>query len=179
MSDAATSDATTPIDGIDGAVDAWWERTLRGLPALDRIMYSASEAANHSRLWHALGAAQAAVRRDPRPATDLSVALLAEAVLVNGVVKTIFGRGRPAFAGHRPHTLRQPLTSSFPSGHASAAMVAAALLSRRSPWAPAYYALALVVALSRIHVRIHHASDVAAGIGIGAVLGAVARRLWR
>ncbi len=142
-------------------------------------MYSASEAANHSLLWHAFGAAQAAVRRDVRPAAELSVVLLAEAVLVNGVVKTVFGRRRPAFAGDRPHALRQPLTSSFPSGHASAAMVAAALLSRRSSWAPAYYALALVVALSRIHVRIHHASDVAAGIGIGSVLGVIARRLLR
>ena len=173
------SDDATAIESIDAAVDSWWERVLRGKPAVDRIMYAASEAANHSRLWHALGTVQSAVRRDPHIAKELSVALLAEAVLVNGVVKAIFGRRRPAFAGDRPHTLRQPLTSSFPSGHASAAMVAAALLSRRSPWAPVYYALAMVVALSRIHVRIHHASDVAAGIGIGAVLGAVARRVWR
>ena len=173
------SDAAKPTDRIDTVVDTWWERALRGKPALDRLMYSASEAANHSRLWHALGVAQAAVRRDHRPAAELSVALLAEAVLVNGVIKTIFGRRRPAFTGDRPHALRQPLTSSFPSGHASAAMVAASLLSRRSPWAPVYYALAVVVALSRIHVRIHHASDVAAGLGIGAALGAIARRVWR
>ena len=173
------SDAGNSIDGIDTAVDGWWERALRGKPALDRLMYSVSEAANHSRLWHALGAVQAAVRRDHRPAAELSAALLAEAVLVNGVIKTVFGRRRPVVAGQRPHALRQPLTSSFPSGHASAAMVAATLLSRRSPWAPAYYALALVVALSRIHVRIHHASDVAAGIGVGAALGSIARRLLR
>ena len=100
-------------------------------------------------------------------------------MLVNGVIKTVFGRRRPVFSGDRPHALRQPITSSFPSGHASAAMVAAALLSRRSSWAPLYYALAVVVALSRIHVRIHHASDVAAGLGIGAALGAMARRLLR
>ncbi len=179
MSDDGSPAEGINAEGIDAAVDAWWERALRGKPALDRIMYSASEAANHSRLWHALGAAQAAARRDPRAATELSAALFAEAVIVNGIVKTIFGRRRPAFAGDRPHALRQPLTSSFPSGHASAAMVAAAMLSRRSRWAPAYFALAGVVALSRIHVRLHHASDVAAGIGVGAVLGAVARRVWR
>ena len=167
------------IDSIDSAVDAWWDRRLRDRPALDRLMYSTSEAANHSLLWHALGAAQAAARRNGRPARDLSIALLGEAAVVNGVIKTIFGRRRPAFRGHRPHALREPLTSSFPSGHASAAMVAASLLSRRSPWAPAYYALALVVALSRIHVRIHHASDVAAGMAVGAALGALARRLLR
>ena len=179
VSDNSTSDGPEPVDGIDGAVDAWWERRLRGRPVLDRVMYSASEAANHSLLWHALGAAQAVTRRDRRPAVELSVALLAEAVLVNGVIKTVVGRRRPPPQGTRPHHLRQPLTSSFPSGHASAAMVAAALLSRRSRWAPAYYALGLFVALSRVHVRIHHASDVVAGIGIGAALGVVARRLLR
>ena len=119
------------------------------------------------------------MRRDGRIAWRVSVALFAEAAVVNGLIKTIFGRRRPAFEGRRPHSLRQPLTSSFPSGHASAAMVAAAMLSRRSLWTPAYYALALVVALSRIHVRIHHASDVAAGMAVGAALGALARRLLR
>lgn len=173
------SDGTTPVERLDAAIDAWWEHHLRGRPVLDRIMYSASEAANHSRLWHGLGAVQAAVRRDGRPATELSVALFAEAVLVNGVIKTVFGRRRPTLRGNRPHNLRQPLTSSFPSGHASAAMVAATLLSRRSRWAPVYWGLGLLVAVSRIHVRLHHASDVAAGIGVGAVLGAAARRLLR
>ena len=167
------------IDSIDTAIDAWWDHRLRGRPALDRIMYSASEAANHSLLWHGLGAAQAVVRRDGRLAREVSVALVAEAALVNGVIKTMIDRRRPAPKGHRPHSLRQPLTSSFPSGHASAAMVAAALLSRRSRLAPGVYGLALVVALSRIHVRIHHASDVAAGMAIGAALGAFARRLLR
>ena len=167
------------IESIDNAVDDWWDRNLRGRPALDRIMYSASEAANHSMLWYALGAAQAVVRRDARPAWQLGLALLGEAALVNGVIKTIFGRRRPVYSGPRPHSLRQPLTSSFPSGHASAAMVAASLLSRRSRCAPAYYALAAVVALSRIHVRIHHASDVTAGVAVGTALGSLARRLLR
>ena len=166
------------VDRIDDAVEAWWEEHLRGRPVLDRIMYAASEAANHSMLWHLLATLQAAVRRDRRCASELSAALLAEAAMVNGVVKTVFGRRRPAFDGERPHRLRQPLTSSFPSGHASAAMVAAALLARRSRWAPAYYALAVLVALSRIHVRLHHASDVAAGLGAGAVMGAIARRTF-
>ena len=36
---------TNRIESIDKAVDDWWDRRLRGRPALDRIMYSASEAA--------------------------------------------------------------------------------------------------------------------------------------
>jgi undecaprenyl-diphosphatase len=72
---------------------------------------------------------------------------------------------------------RQPITSSFPSGHATAAFCAATLLAENEERAPAYYALGTVVALSRIHTKIHHASDVVGGIAIGLVLGQVARRI--
>ena len=177
--EAAASAGSNFIDRTDSAVDAWWERRLRGRRGLDRLFYAASEAANHSRLWHALGATQAAARRDKRSAVELSIVLAVEAALVNGLLKTLFRRARPPHAGPRPHRLRQPLTSSFPSGHASAAMVAAAMLSRGSRWRPLWYGLAVLVALSRIHVRIHHASDVAAGLGTGAALGALARRILR
>ena len=57
--------------------------------------------------------------------------------------------------------------------------MAAAMLSDGRRAKPAYYALATLVAVSRIHVRIHHASDVAAGIAVGVGLGSVAKRLWR
>jgi undecaprenyl-diphosphatase len=73
------------------------------------------------------------------------------------------------------------VTSSFPSGHASAAAFNAVLLTgwdgRRS--APLWWGLALVVATSRAYVRIHHSSDVAAGLATGAVLGLAARQLVR
>ena len=77
--------------------------------------------------------------------------------------------------------MRRPLTSSFPSGHASAAAFTAVLLTgwdgRRS--APLWWALAIVVATSRAYVRIHHASDVVAGMAVGAVLGLGARPVLR
>ena len=59
------------------------------------------------------------------------------------------------------------------------AFLAAALLSDGSRAKPAYYTLATVVAVSRIHVRIHHASDVVGGVVLGVGLGALAKRAWR
>jgi membrane-associated phospholipid phosphatase len=38
--------------------------------------------------------------------------------------------------------------------------------------------VAAVVATSRVHVGIHHASDVAAGAALGLVLGRVALKVW-
>ena len=73
------------------------------------------------------------------------------------------------------------MTSSFPSGHASAAAFTAVLLTgwdgRRS--APLWWTLATIVGASRAYVRIHHASDVVAGMAVGAALGVVAGRVLR
>jgi undecaprenyl-diphosphatase len=163
------------IDRFDDALDDVWE-ALRGNPIIDRIFYTASEAADFSVLWHTLGVAQAIVKNDPKVAIVLSAALGVESALINGPVKSRFKRSRPVQDAPRPYNLRQPKTSSFPSGHASAAMVAAAMLSRNGGGVT-WYALAGLVATSRIHVRIHHASDVAGGIVAGALLGTVARRV--
>jgi len=163
------------IDRLDDRLDEAWE-TLRGIPALNRIFYTASEAADFSVLWHTLGVVQAIVEDDPKIALALSAALGVESALINGPVKSLFKRSRPVHVGERPLNLRQPKTTSFPSGHASAAMVAAAMLSRRSG-GPLWYVLAGIVALSRIHVRIHHGSDVAGRLIAGVALGAAVRRL--
>jgi undecaprenyl-diphosphatase len=52
------------------------------------------------------------------------------------------------------------------------------VLSEDDPLKPVIYAIAVVVATSRVYVKIHHASDVVAGIATGVVLGAVAKRVW-
>jgi membrane-associated phospholipid phosphatase len=102
----------------------------------------------------------------------------AESALVNGPVKSLFRRHRPAWEQERPRRLRRPRTSSFPSGHASAAFTAAGVLSQGDPLWPLYYALAGVVASSRVYVKIHHPSDVVAGALLGVVLARLVRRAW-
>ena len=164
---------------FDRTVDEAFDH-LRGHKAIDRVMYAASELGDFSLIWHLVGVARGvANRRDEGWAIRVSATLAAESILVNGVIKPLFNRQRPVHDGERPHRLRQPHSSSFPSGHASAAFCAAAVLSERHRrGAPLYYGLAVVVATSRIHVKIHHGSDVVAGAAIGAGLGWVARRAW-
>jgi undecaprenyl-diphosphatase len=43
---------------------------------------------------------------------------------------------------------------------------------------PLYYSVAVVVAASRVHVRIHHASDVIVGAALGTAFGLVVRRVY-
>jgi undecaprenyl-diphosphatase len=166
------------VRAFDDAVDRGLDR-FRGQPVIDRTMYVLSELADFSLLWHLIGVGRAVAGRWTfRDAARLSIVLGGESLLVNWGVKSLFRRVRPEHDAPRPYRLRQPLTSSFPSGHASAAFTAASILSEDSPGAPAYYALAALVATSRAYVKIHHASDVVGGTMIGLVLGHTVRRLW-
>ena len=166
---------------LDDVVDSWFDSHLRGRPLADAVMYGASAAGDHGLLWLALAGVQAARRRDgdwKRPLVRAAAGLACESILVNGPVKWMFRRTRPVHDLPRPRHLRQPRTSSFPSGHASAAFFGAALLSEDDALWPLYYAIAVVVASSRVHVKIHHASDVIGGALIGAALGELARKMF-
>ena len=167
------------FERFDDVVDRWFEDHLRGRPVPDAVMYGATAVGDHGIVWLALAVIQAVRREDEwrRPFLRAAAGLGVESALVNGPVKWMFRRTRPVFEGPRPRNLRQPRTSSFPSGHATAAFFGAALLRDDDSWWPLYYAVAVVVAASRIHVKIHHASDVIGGVIIGVLLGELARHM--
>jgi undecaprenyl-diphosphatase len=180
----------TPSDLVEEArtatrrFDARFDHALdqiRGNPVADKLFYGASAVGDWSVLWHVIGAARAIIDPKQRAASvRLSATLAVESLVVNQGVKRLFPRHRPVFEGVRPHHLRTPLTTSFPSGHASAAFTAATLLSDGSPaTAPLWYGLAAIVAVSRPYVHIHHASDIVAGAVVGYAIGSVVRRVWR
>jgi undecaprenyl-diphosphatase len=173
-----TEDASAQVAAFDQQVDNAFDR-LRGHKVADRIFYTASSLGDQGLIWLILAGVRG-LRSDRhlRGAVRAAAGVGVESVLVNIGIKSLFRRGRPNYAGPRPHRLRRPRTSSFPSGHATSAFCAAALLADGDPLWPAYYAAAVVVAWSRVYVRIHHASDVIAGIAIGTALGRIGRRLF-
>jgi len=169
---------SAPIRRFDLLIERGFDR-LRGRPLVDRALYTASELGNHSLVWHLLATAQGLRRGGDLAGTVRVVTILGiESALVNGPIKSMFRRQRPVHDGVRPHRLRTPRTSSFPSGHASAAAVFTVVAGEDDPLLPVYAALATVVAASRVHVRIHHPSDVAGGAAIGVALGAALRWWW-
>jgi undecaprenyl-diphosphatase len=162
--------APQAIHDFDDRVDVAFDR-IRGNRYTDRLFYSASFAGDHSAIWVLLALLRAWSDGDWYVASRVLIAIPCESFLVNVVIKSLFRRGRPLHNGERPHRLRRPRTSSFPSGHATSAFMAATLLSWNSDWVVAYFALAILIAASRIYVKIHHASDVIAGAVFGLALG--------
>jgi undecaprenyl-diphosphatase len=166
------------IAEFDNAVDRGFDR-LRGNPVADRVFSTASSLGEYGTIWLMLGALRGLrSEHDWHAAVRVGAGVGIESAVVNLGVKSLFRRSRPIYEGIRPHPFRKPRTSSFPSGHATSAFTAAALLSEDDPLWPLYYATAIVVATSRVYVKIHHASDVVGGIALGMIMGRIGRRLF-
>jgi membrane-associated phospholipid phosphatase len=168
------------VEAFDEAADRVLER-VRGHQTIDRLMTLATDAGEFSSVWHASSLVRGLARGRPDQVIGLAIGIGAESLIVNQGLKRIFRRRRPTATGDPRYAIRTPLTSSFPSGHASAAAFAAVTLigwdGRR--WAPLWGTMATVVALSRPYVRIHHASDVVGGVVVGAAMGVAARSIFR
>jgi len=168
------------VEKIDESVERLLEH-IRGIPILDRLFTTASHVGDFSLIWHVTNIALGLARRRWRPTVLFASLLGLESLIVNQGIKRLFRRTRPTTTGEVGLRVRQPRTSSFPSGHASSATFAAAMLGPRvGPLGSvAVHAAASVVATSRAYVRIHHASDVIAGLVTGRILAILARRLLR
>lgn len=164
---------------FDDAVDGLFTG-LRGDPVADRVFYLASEGADYSRAWHAIGITMAVVSPSRRAdAVRLAISLGVESAIVNGALKNLVPRDRPPLLDERAYEVRRPKTRSFPSGHASSAYLTAVLLSDAVPrLRPVWWTLAAVVSASRVHNRMHHGSDVVAGAAIGTAMGRFVLRRW-
>lgn len=179
----------TPGQGSLGPIverfDRWVDGTLeplRGHRVTDAVFTTASRLGEFSLIWHLANAGRGLTGAGRFQQVPVLAALIgAESLLVNQGIKRIFRRTRPTISGDERFELRTPSTSSFPSGHASAAAFAATVLTgwdgKRS--APLWWTLAGTVAVSRAYVRIHHGSDVVAGLATGTILGRMARRVLR
>ncbi|WP_107485371.1 bifunctional phosphatase PAP2/diacylglycerol kinase family protein [Actinacidiphila rubida] len=173
------------------AAGAWrqWDRAVfagvagRHWPGAEPVLPKLSHAANHGRLWlAAAGVMAVAGGREGRRAAARGLGSMALASLtVNTVGKGTVGRTRPLLDAvpviRRLH--RQPVTSSFPSGHAaSAAAFAAGVAAESGTWGTVVAPVAASVAFSRVYTGVHYPSDVLVGcaLGIGAALALRALR---
>ena len=143
-----------------------------------RLVFGAASAVgDFSLVWHVIGLVRAIGSMSRLgEALVLSAALGVESLVVNQGIKKMFRRTRPTTSGDDRFSVRTPSTSSFPSGHASSATFAVVVLTSFSgvAWAPLWVTIGAIVAASRVVVRIHHLTDVLAGIATGAVLGIAA-----
>ena len=152
----------------DTAARSWL--TTYHHPIADVVMVGLSIIGRGGAVWIAIALVLVAFDRSRmRAAAVVFAALGLSFVMTDLVVKPLVARARPFEGSVSMRVIdRRPLTYSFPSGHAASAVVGAITLSRLWPAGRlVLWALATLVALSRIYVGVHYPLDV---IG-GAVLG--------
>jgi undecaprenyl-diphosphatase len=103
--------------------------------------------------------------------------------LLSFVLKTVTARERPyvRFPEQEP-LLHATLDLSLPSGHAATSFAAATVLARFAPrFAGSLFALAALIAASRVYVGVHYPADVVLGallgFGVGGALTLAAPQL--
>lgn len=145
----------------------------RHWPGADPLLPKLSRSANHGLLWFGTAAALAATRspRARRAAVRGVASLALASATINTLGKRSVRRPRPLLdAVPRVRQLkRQPITTSFPSGHsASAAAFATGVALESRPLGAVVAPVAAAVALSRIYTGAHFPSDVLVGAAFGA-----------
>jgi undecaprenyl-diphosphatase len=171
------------VEDFDQRVDAWFE-TARGNPSLDGAAKLVTGFGDHGLMWAVTAAwrARHTGLQRARAIRALAVAGV-ESSLVNAFIKSRIGRARPDRSGLQLTEggvpVREPKTSSFPSGHTLAAFCSATIMSQRDDRSGnlLLFTGATLVGVSRLHLRAHHASDVVGGAAIGTALGLLGRLL--
>lgn len=124
-----------------------------------------SKLGEHGAIWIALGLAGALADRRRRGDWLAASRRVAVAYGVNQAVKLAVRRKRPDDA--RASTLSG---LSFPSAHATTSFCAARSYARLGAPVVPIYALAASLAASRLYLRVHHPTDVLAGVALGTAL---------
>ena len=146
---------------------------------LDAVLPAISWTCNHGELWILLALALLAVKKHRRLGWSVAAALVLDLLVVNLTIKPLVGRVRP-FAVHPAELLISPPgDASFPSGHTACSFAAAAAVwfagYRRA--GAAAFAVAAVIAFSRLYLYVHWPTDVLGGAVLGWALGWAGARL--
>jgi undecaprenyl-diphosphatase len=126
-------------------------------------------------VWLAIALALAVVRRRP---SVFALVLVADVVadLLADLGKALVHRHRPFVHQLGPSTA----THSFPSGHSATSFACAAVLASLAPRLRVpLYALAVLIALSRLYNGDHFPLDVLAGAALGSIVAVVVLRVSR
>jgi undecaprenyl-diphosphatase len=160
----------TKILEIDNAILTFIQNNLHSA-VLDSIMLAVSWISNGGAVWIAAALLLILTKKYRITGFAILVALALGAVIGDLILKPLVGRIRPFYLHEEIQLLITGLTDfSFPSGHTASSFASATVLymyNRR--WGIFGFALAAVIAFSRLYFYVHYPTDIIGGMILGLI----------
>lgn len=136
---------------------------------LDILMPFVTYLGDKGLIWIIVTILLISIKKHKKEGYILLSVLILSTILGEGLLKHIIRRPRPFQEMQTIKLLiKKPSSYSFPSGHTTSSFAAAGVLGYYfKKYKVYFYALAVLIAFSRIYLFVHYPSDVLAGIILG------------
>ena len=144
---------------------------------LDTFMISITKLGDAGIVWIILTVILLLIPKTRKSGVYMAVALIADLIICNVILKPIVARIRPYSINQTVHLLVTPLKDySFPSGHTAASFesVSALYFAGRKRMAAGALIVSVLIAFSRMYLYVHYPTDVLGGLIIGLLCGWIA-----
>ena len=138
---------------------------------LNRWMIILTKMGNNGMVWFAVAVPFLFNRGYRNVGVKIILALLLSGFLGEIVIKQMVARSRPTkFLLQEEMLIKEPVSYSFPSGHTSSSFAASCMLvSCFGLISIPAFIFAILMAFSRVYLRVHYPTDVLAGALLGSV----------
>ncbi|MBQ7976220.1 MAG: phosphatase PAP2 family protein [Clostridia bacterium] len=144
----------------------------------DVIMKFITRLGDAGALWIVIAVVLLCFRKTRNVGICLAIALVITHISGTVILKNIFARTRPFIEANVPIIINPPSGYSFPSGHTSSSFAAATVLSGfYKKYAAVFYAVATLIAISRVYLYVHYPSDILGGAVLGIAVGIICIKL--
>jgi undecaprenyl-diphosphatase len=153
---------------IDNRILDFIENYLR-FPLLDKLMTIITLTGNCGIVWSVLSIYLIHSDNYRMVGYRVVISLILTAIVGEGIIKHLIRRSRPFIEINQGALLiSKPISYSFPSGHAASSFsVAGVFIIQNSDMSIYITSLALLIAFSRLYLKVHYPSDVLIGIVLG------------
>lgn len=147
-------------------------------PFLDKVMPIITLLGDGGAFWIAVAVILMLIPKCRKIGFGMAASLLIGLLVCNLGMKPLFARIRPYdyqlehFGKEIPLLIEAQHDFSFPSGHTIASFEAAtAITVRNKKWGIAAFALAFLIAFSRLYLYVHYPTDVICSMILGSIIG--------
>ena len=148
---------------------------------LDWFFSNITRLGNAGILWILFAAILLLIPKTRRCGMIVSLALLLDFVVCNGILKNLIARIRPYDINTAVELLiEKPLDYSFPSGHTAASFaVVTVLYCTKSRLRYPAFCIAVLIAFSRMYLYVHYPTDILGGVLVGMFCGCAAVQIFQ